>query len=82
MLPTHIALPGRGNRVMRPCRRMCCRADEIIEYRTKPVAMHESPVGTKRTSSDVRGLVAIRGKADVARIAQFGREGPNSDMTF
>jgi hypothetical protein len=29
-------------------------------------AVHESPVGTKRTSRDVRSLVAIGGKADMA----------------
>jgi hypothetical protein len=33
-----------------------------------------SGFGTNRTSSDVRSSVAIGGKADVARIAQFGRE--------
>jgi hypothetical protein len=36
------------------------RADEMIEYRAM------SGVGTKRTSCDVRNLVAIRGKADMA----------------
>jgi hypothetical protein len=34
----------------------------------------ERGLGTKPTSCDVRGLVAIRGEADIARIAQFGRE--------
>jgi hypothetical protein len=33
-----------------------------------------SAVGTFRTSRDVRCTVATEGKADVARIAQFGRE--------
>jgi hypothetical protein len=37
-------------------------------------AMHESPVGTKRTWRDVRYLVANRGKADVAQTAQFGSD--------
>jgi hypothetical protein len=37
-------------------------------------AVHESASGTNRTSSDVRSSVAIGGKADVARTAQFGRE--------
>ena len=32
-------------------------------------AVHESPVGTNAKCSDVRYLVAIRGKADVANIA-------------
>ncbi len=30
--------------------------------------------GTKRTSGDVRYLVAIRGKADLARTAHFGSD--------
>jgi hypothetical protein len=33
-----------------------------------------SPIGTTRTSSDLRSSVAIRGEADIARTAQFGRE--------
>jgi hypothetical protein len=33
-----------------------------------------SAYGTNQTSSDVRCLVAIGGKPDVARTAQFGRE--------
>jgi len=36
--------------------------------------MATSEIGTEQTSRDVRSLVAIGGKADVARIAQFGRE--------
>jgi hypothetical protein len=36
-------------------------------------AVHESLVGTKRTSGDVSFLVAIGGKADVARTTYFGR---------
>jgi len=39
--------------------------------------MHES-VGTKRTSSNVRYLVANGRKADIARAAQFGREWPGA----
>jgi len=31
-------------------------------------------IGTKRTSSDVRCLVANGGKADVEQIAHFGRK--------
>ena len=37
-------------------------------------------MGTKRTSSDVRCLVANGGKADVARAAHFGREGPEPEV--
>jgi len=37
-------------------------------------AMHESGNGTNRTSSDVRGLVANGGKADVARTTHFGSD--------
>jgi hypothetical protein len=37
-------------------------------------AAHESVSGTKRTSGDVRYLVANRGKADVAQTAQFGTD--------
>ncbi len=36
--------------------------------------------GTKRTSGDVRSSVAIGGRPDIRRIAQFGREGPDSDI--
>ena len=35
-----------------------------------------SPIGTNRTSGDVRSPVAIGGKPDMARTAQFGRDGP------
>src|ERR1700681_1854416 len=31
-------------------------------------------IGTKRTSGDVRSMVAIGGKADVAQIVRFGRD--------
>jgi hypothetical protein len=37
-------------------------------------AVHESIVGTNRTTSDARCSVAIGGKADMTRMAQFGRE--------
>ena len=37
-------------------------------------AMREFGFGTNRTTSDVRIAVAIRGKPDMARNAQFGRE--------
>jgi hypothetical protein len=37
-------------------------------------AVHESAVGTKLPIRDVCCLVAIGGKADVVRIAQFGRK--------
>ncbi len=37
-------------------------------------AVHESHVGTKRTSGDVCYLVANRGKADVVPTAQFGSD--------
>jgi hypothetical protein len=37
-------------------------------------AVHESVVGTKRTSSDVRCPVAIGRKADVAQIVRFGSD--------
>ena len=36
--------------------------------------------GTNRTSSDVRYPVAIRGRPDMARIAQFGRAWWSSDV--
>jgi hypothetical protein len=39
---------------------------------TSYVAMHESGCGTNRTSADVCNLVAIGGKPDMARNAQFG----------
>jgi hypothetical protein len=32
-----------------------------------------SPVGTKRTSRDVRSLIAIGGKADMVGKVDFGR---------
>ena len=38
-------------------------------------------MGTNRTSRDLRSLVAIRGKADMARQARFGRDGPKPDMS-
>jgi hypothetical protein len=47
-------------------------ADEVIDV---PVAtVRESAYGTKRTSGDVRYLVANRGKADVVPTAQFGSD--------
>jgi hypothetical protein len=39
-------------------------ADDLIEYGDRS--------GTKRTTSDVRNPVAIGGKPDMARTAQFG----------
>jgi len=39
-----------------------------------------SAVGTKRTSSDVRPMVAIVGKADMALTAQFGRDWTTSEL--
>ena len=36
--------------------------------------MHESGIGTNRTSSDVRYSVAIGGRPDMARKAYFGRD--------
>jgi hypothetical protein len=41
-----------------------------------------SPVGTNRTSSDVRCFVANGGKADVDRTVHFGRERPNADIVL
>jgi hypothetical protein len=41
---------------------------------TQFAAVHESLVGTKRTSGDVRHSVAIGGKPDVVWTAQFGRD--------
>jgi hypothetical protein len=37
-------------------------------------AVHESFVGTNRTSHDVRSSVVIGSKPDIAGIAQFGRD--------
>ncbi len=37
-------------------------------------ALHESGIGTFETCRDVRSMVAIGGKADVARIAHFGSD--------
>ncbi len=37
-------------------------------------AVHESVRGTKRTSSDVRYLVAIGGKADMGWTVHFGSD--------
>src|SRR5258706_1397645 len=40
----------------------------------KPSTDFCNKIGTKRTSGDVRYLVANRGKADVARTAHFGSD--------
>ncbi len=37
-------------------------------------AVHESPVGTNRTTSDVRSSVANGAKPEMTRAAQFGRD--------
>ena len=40
-----------------------------------------SVVGTFETCRDVRSMVAIGGKADVARIADFGSDWTHSDIS-
>ena len=50
------------------------RADEVIDSKTQFAATHESAYGTFETCRDVRSMVAIGGKADVARIAHFGSD--------
>jgi hypothetical protein len=40
-----------------------------------------SGIGTKLPIRDVRNPVAIGGKPDMARTAQFGRDGPKADVT-
>jgi hypothetical protein len=49
---------------------------EYVQLFQQRFALHHamSVPGTERTSSDVSSMVAIGGKADVAQIAQFGRE--------
>ena len=37
-------------------------------------AVHESEIGTNRTTIDGRSSVAIGGRPDIAPAAQFGRE--------
>jgi len=43
-------------------------------------ALHESACGTNRTSRDVRSLVAIRGKADMAVMSADFRVGPKPEV--
>jgi hypothetical protein len=55
---------------------MSPRTLALMRWSNRPLfaAMHESGCGTNRTSSDVRSMVAIGRKADMARNAQFGRD--------
>jgi len=47
---------------------LLAHADEVF------AAVHETVVGTKPTTSDVRSVVANGWKADVARTAHFGSQ--------
>jgi hypothetical protein len=63
---------GHVNRIKRPNTWL---HRPMLQNVKKALANPEpSTHGTKRTSSDVRSSVAIEGKADMARMAQFGRE--------
>jgi EpsD family peptidyl-prolyl cis-trans isomerase len=55
-------------------RQRCSRAPTPSSNKDANAAVHESLVGTNRTTSKVRRSVAIGGKPDMARTAQFGRK--------
>ena len=63
---------GHVNRIKRPNTWL---HRPMLQNVKKALANSEpSTHGTNRTSSDVRSSVAIGGKADMARTAQFGRD--------
>jgi hypothetical protein len=45
-------------------------------------AVHESAIGTKRTTSDVRSSVAFGGEAEVARTTHFGSDWPGAEVAL
>jgi hypothetical protein len=69
---------GHVNRIERPNTWL---HRPMLQKREKALANPEpSTHGTNRTNSDVRSSVAIRGKADVGRTAQFDRKDPERSL--